>query len=92
MEPWWWLSFADADRPEGEQFLGGLFLRGSTLAGVITESHVRGLNPGGEVQTIELPPEVDVPAPWAERLLSREEIAEMDRQMLDPAHVPAEEA
>jgi hypothetical protein len=22
VEPWWWLSFADANRPTGQQFLG----------------------------------------------------------------------
>jgi hypothetical protein len=78
---WWWLSFADPDKPEGEQFLGGLFLRGHTLPAVITESHLRGLNPGGEVQVVELPPELEVPEKWAERLLSREEVAEMDQEM-----------
>lgn len=80
-EPWWWLSFADGKRPEGEQFLGALFLRGYTLPAVITESHLRGLNPGGEIQAIELPPGIEPPEKWTERLLSREEIAEMDREM-----------
>jgi hypothetical protein len=80
-EPWWWLSFADGSLPEGQQFLGGLFLRGYTLPAVITESHLRGLNPGGEVQATELPPDLKIPEKWTERLLSREEITEMDREM-----------
>lgn len=80
-EPWWWLSFADNSLSEGEQFLGGLFLRGPSLPAVLTESHVRGLNPGGEVQATKLPAEVQVPPKWADRLLSREEITEMDQEM-----------
>jgi hypothetical protein len=77
-ELWFYLSFADAKRPKGEQFLGGLYVRAFTLEGAITRSHVLGLNPGGEVRIIgpltsESMDEYVSPED-RERLLTREEI------------------
>lgn len=46
---WWWLSFADQDRPEGERFLGVLIVYGPTFGDAIDISWSRKLNPGGEV-------------------------------------------
>lgn len=74
-EPWWWLSFADPDLPEGRQFLGVLIMQGWTIQAVITESHVNGLNPGGECEFAHIPPE-HVPAEqFRNRLLSYTELA-----------------
>jgi hypothetical protein len=75
-EPWWWLSFADGSLPDGQQFLGVAIMQGYTIEAVITESHLRNLNPGGEVQYVQIPPE-HVPAPeYRNRLLGKIELEE----------------
>lgn len=76
-----YFSFADGDLPTGEQFLGALFINASDIRAAVTQSHLTGLNPGGEIQTVELPADVVVPDKWFGRLLSREDIDEMDREM-----------
>jgi hypothetical protein len=74
-DPWFWLSFADPNLPEGSQFLGALILQAPSFEEVIALSHLRGLNPGGEVQGVEIPTDVmdKFPDGCRERLLSREE-------------------
>jgi hypothetical protein len=47
--PQWWLSFADPDLPEGEQFLGAAIVKAADEAAAMTISHFLGINPGGEV-------------------------------------------
>lgn len=64
---YWYLSFADGERPKGTQFLGAVILEDAPdtpipdfaagkehddLARVITMSHVLGLNPGGGVAAV----------------------------------------
>jgi hypothetical protein len=71
----WWLSFSDPRRPEGQQFIGVLIMEGMTLPEVIMESHARGLNPGGECQFVKIPPEYVPPAQFHNRLLSYTELA-----------------
>ncbi len=46
---WFWLSFADAGKPRGEQFLGVVILQARDSRHAHMESHRLGLNPGGEV-------------------------------------------
>jgi hypothetical protein len=74
-----WLSFCDANRPAGSQFLGGLIVRAPDFTTAIMRAHALGLNPGGEVRGA--PVNVPVPERWIERLLSREEIAEMEADL-----------
>lgn len=57
----WWLSFCDADRPKGEQFLGVILVDAVDLVDAITQTHQAGCNPGGEVKAVPLPPLEDVP-------------------------------
>lgn len=75
---WFYLSFADPHRPEGTQFLGGLYIEAKTLPEALTASHVRGLNPGGGVQVVgPIPDEMmdkNVPVADRHRLLSRKEL------------------
>lgn len=52
---WWWLSFADADLPESTQFLGAVIVAAPNFLLATQEAHLRGINPGGEVQGMELP-------------------------------------
>jgi hypothetical protein len=75
-----WLSFADDDRPKGDQFLGVCVVEVSEaeaaamrpelrerfphhkdgaewIAAAVRKAHRLGINPGGHVATIELPPD-----------------------------------
>jgi hypothetical protein len=78
-----YFSFADATLPEGEQFLGGLFIEANNVVAAVTGSHVYGLNPGGEILTLEVPDDAaaHLPDEWKLRLLTREQLAELDDVM-----------
>lgn len=82
---WFWLSFADPDRPKGTQFLGACLVQGTSFMDAIQQAHMTGLNPGGEVQGFEVPQErlSNVKPKWCNRLLTRSECEEMDREALN---------
>lgn len=76
-----WMSFCDPNKPTGEQFLGVALVDADSLAEAVTLSHLHGCNPGGEIQTVELPhgsipPEMRGPMAAAPRgtLLSRDDL------------------
>lgn len=75
---WFYLSFADAELPKGQQFLGGAYVRAASLPEAITCSHQLGINPGGEVQVLgplsAQDMDKNVPEEKRERLLSRDEV------------------
>lgn len=79
----WYMSFCDAERPEGQQFLGSCFVAAKTLSGALTASHRLKCNPGGEVKFYELPPGTRLPAKWLTRLLAKDELDRMDNEFLD---------
>jgi hypothetical protein len=55
---WWWLSFADGERPKGEQFLGVVIVgEADSIVGASILAHALGINPGGEVLGAPIPPE-----------------------------------
>lgn len=68
-----WLSFCDTDKPAGSQFLGVAIVRAHSLPEAIRVAHVLGINPGGEVQSLELPDGVKIDGGSMEQLLSRVE-------------------
>lgn len=70
---WWYLSFTDDTRPEGDQFIGGLLLKAHGMISAVQYSHLLGLNPGGAVTGLAFPYEDDEADPWACRLLTRSE-------------------
>lgn len=78
---WWYLSFADGKLPTGTQFLGAIVVRARGFLDAVRQTHRRGINPGGEVQGVDVPAEWNPPEAFVNRLLSREDIAEMDRQI-----------
>ena len=81
----YWLSFCDPARPEGQQFLGGCVVDGVVdMVSATKLAWALGINPGGEVNGVEIPPERDaiVAKRWRERLLTREECDEMDRELM----------
>src|SRR5215467_1689157 len=45
---WFWLSFADANLPESEQFLGVAIVRAGGIMEAALVARLRGINPGGE--------------------------------------------
>lgn len=51
---YYWLSFCDADRDEGEQFLGGCLIDAEDVDDAIKKAHRRGCNPGGEVACLQV--------------------------------------
>lgn len=53
----WWLSFADPDRPTGQQFLGACIVRAVDEISAVKVAHALGINPGGEVRFMDLVPE-----------------------------------
>ena len=75
-ETYFWLSFADGSLPEGQQFIGVIIARGYTIGAAVTETHLRGINPGGEIQFAEIPPEHVPPAFLHWKLLSYANLAE----------------
>lgn len=81
-ESWWWLSFVD---PGANRFLGGALIRADDMQEAINEAWIRGINPGGEVRGVEverLPRER-----WRNRLLQKEEIREMEIDMVGRSSV-----
>ena len=75
---WYWLSFCDADRPAGQQFLGACVIRAASHEAAVLTAHALGCNPGGEVM-IQGPSFRDFAPEWTGRLLTREECEAFER-------------
>lgn len=94
MSKYYWLSFADAAKPKGTQFLGALIIEGATLAAAIKAAHIMGLNPGGEIQAQAFettdPQGKELLEKWKEKLLTKDECWTLDPLMA--GHVKALEA
>lgn len=76
---WWWLSFADPRRPKGSQFLGVCIVEGANVWQAAAHAIDLGCNPGGMVRGVpyESGAECLPPTSYRERLLTREECAEL---------------
>jgi hypothetical protein len=70
--PWYYLSFADPNKPKGTQFLGAIVIEASDAKDAIWRTHLIGENPGGEVMTWEI--DILPPEEYRARLLSLEDI------------------
>lgn len=79
--PWFWLSFADPNLPKGTQFLGGCIVQAGSFLGAVSAANQLGINPGGEVQGVEIPKGAGLPEAFRNRLLTRDEIDAMDEIM-----------
>lgn len=75
---WWWLSFVDSTRPEGQQSLGVVLVQALSGDEAVRAMTARGCNPGGdEVLALRIPASVGQPPEgYANRLLG---IAELQR-------------
>lgn len=79
----WWLSFCDTNRPVGSQFLGVCIVLGFDLRDAIVRSHVAKCNPGGSIQSVELPDDMArrVPRKRMDTLLSKQETVRLGEEM-----------
>lgn len=69
-EGWWWLSFADGERPTGQQFLGVAVVRAAGFGLAVMRTHALGINPGGEVAGKEIGASCPPPAPLLDKLIA----------------------
>lgn len=73
---WWWLSFVDPEKPDGQRFLGVAIVEGSGVASASIKAHELGVNPGGAVKGIPLTGDALPSAELRNRLLSIDELKE----------------
>lgn len=73
----WWLSFADPEKPKGSQFLGAAIICATRFDEAVVVSHIKGINPGGEVKGWLF--EHNVPKEFIEKLMDKEEIMNLDK-------------
>lgn len=74
---WWWLSFTNPTRAEGDHFLGTAIVYGAGLAGAVRQAWHRNINPGGEVLGTPLK-ELVPTEEWRNRLLTRQQSLDAD--------------
>ena len=65
---WWYLSFVDTNRPEGDRWLGVCWVKAGGPATAIQSAHTHGINPGGQVASLALPFRHDPPKGSAYKL------------------------
>jgi hypothetical protein len=75
---WWWLSFCDVNRPEGDQFLGVAIVDAFNEIMAVSRAWDLGCNPGGEVMLVAIPPLFVPLERYRHKLLSKQEIDEME--------------
>jgi hypothetical protein len=75
-EKWFWISFADPDKPEGDQFLGVVVVQGGGMQEAIQNAWSMGINPGGQVMAFELLDDEVPDEQYRRRLMSKEELEE----------------
>lgn len=84
----WQLSFCDASRPKGEQFLGSAIVEALDMIEAVKVSHAQGINPGNcEVAMMDV--DEDAVArlsfdlqPYMWRLLSKTETLELSDRIV----------
>lgn len=76
-----WLSFCDATRPPGTQFLGVVLVDAESLSEAITWAWLTGCNPGGEIRTMRVPHD-RLPADKREAFLKAPRDALLDLETL----------
>ena len=75
---WWWLSFVDPDRPDGQRFLGVAIVEGYGIGSASRHARELGANPGGEVHADQLTGDAIPPAEYRNRLLSKSDLEDAD--------------
>jgi hypothetical protein len=85
---YYWLSFVDNDRPQGQRFLGGCLVEATSAQDAVLEAWAQQCNPGGEVAMVEITPEYEanIAKFQLNHLYSKAEIAAMgEYRSLDQA-------
>lgn len=73
------MSFCDAKKPRGSQFLGVVITQGVDIVDAVRRAHAFGCNPGGEVVGVDCGVYASpVPPQYCDRLLTRTEAEEAD--------------
>lgn len=80
---WWYLSFAN-----DAGFLGAVIVRAHGMGDACDQAHLRGINPGGEVQGRGAPACFAPPESFQNRLLTKAEIGDLDRALLGAKERP----
>jgi altronate dehydratase len=72
--PYYYLSFCDPIKPKGQHFLGCAIVEAPDEVSAVLESHMRKINPGGEVVIVGLGTEVLPPeyTDWLNRFTPRD--------------------
>lgn len=75
-KPWWWLSFADPEKPRGERNLGVCIVQGLDIGEAAKNAHAKGCNPGGEIMGVRIAEDkLDLfPEQYRNRLMSGAEV------------------
>lgn len=81
MLPFFWLSFADPEKPKGTQFLGAAVVHAPEFLLAVRVARLLGCNPGGEVQGMEIPDDYTVPPEFTYKLLSKADVDRLDAVM-----------
>ena len=74
---YWWLSFADGKRPEGEHFLSVAIVDSTGFLPAVMKTHDLKINPGGSCKGIEIPTTMTVPEEFQNRLITRRQVDEV---------------
>lgn len=76
----WWLSFCDPDKPKGSLFLGVIIVEAVDFVDAHCKTQFLGINPGGEIQGIDITENAHKVKPeYKNRLLSKEEALSFDK-------------
>ncbi len=74
---WWYLSFSG-----DEGWCGFALVQGDDVLDAAREAHALGINPGGEVFGVSLPPERKPPLEWRHRLFTqKQDVKDFDSAM-----------
>ena len=76
----WYLSFADPEKPEGQQWLGACAVQANGFLDAVCAATLHGCNPGGQAIGWDLGDWAPVPADFMNRVLSLDDLAEADRR------------
>ena len=79
---WWYLSFADSELPTGEQWLGACVVSAPSAEAAVMVAHLLKCNPGGEVMLHPIESSITVPLEFCERLLTREDLDQLEQGAL----------
>jgi hypothetical protein len=83
--PYWWLSFIDPDRPQGDRFLAVSIVQAATGVGSVSRAWALGINPGGEVlwegPLLAEAWDQAFRDEWCERLLDKDGVAKFHELM-----------